>query len=112
MAAYVAERGLEFHVAERDGSVVGLVHWDGDFIQALHVAARHARSGVGSRLMDVAEAAMAGANVPSARLETDTFNIASQAFYAARGYVEAGRYPDEEWDAGFTTLLLVKTLGT
>ena len=42
-----------------------------------------------------------------ARLETDTFNTRSQAFYAARGYREAGRYPDEEWNSGLTTVLLV-----
>ncbi len=109
-AAYVAERGLEFQVAERDGEVVGLVHWEGDFVQALHVRARHARSGVGAALMDRAEAGIASAGFAAARLETDTFNAASQAFYAARGYHEAGRYPDEEWNSGLTTLLLVKAL--
>ena len=65
----------------------------------------------GGRLMDRAEAAIAAAGFPAARLETDTFNLRSQAFYAARGYVEAGRYPDEEWNSGLTTLLLVKALG-
>ena len=111
-AAYVGERGLLFLVAEVGGEVVGLVDWDGDFVNALHVLASHARSGVGSRLMDHAEAAMAAAGHARARLETDTFNIRSQAFYAKRGYREAGRYPDEEWNSGLTTLLLVKPLGT
>jgi GNAT superfamily N-acetyltransferase len=109
--AYATERGLEFVVAERDGAVVGLVHWEGDFVNALHVPAAAARTGVGAALMDVAEAAIAEAGHPTARLETDTFNARSQAFYAARGYVEAGRYPDEEWSSGLTTLLLVKALG-
>ena len=108
---YVAARGLEFRVAERHGEVVGLVDWEGDFVNALHVASRHARSGVGAALMDVAEAAIAAAGFTAARLETDTFNLASQAFYAARGYREADRYPDTEWASGLTTLLLVKGLG-
>ena len=30
---------------------------------------------------------------------------------AGRGYVEKGRYPDEEWNSGLTTLLLEKRLG-
>ncbi len=109
--AYVSERGLEFLVAERDGRVVGLVHVEGDFVNALHVRADAARTGVGAALMDVAEAAIAAAGHASARLETDTFNARSQAFYAARGYAEAGRYPDEEWSSDLTTLLLVKPLG-
>jgi len=109
-AAYVAERGLLFIVAEAGGEVVGFVDWNGDFVNALHVLASHARSGVGGRLMDHAEAAMAEAGHAQARLETDTFNTRSQAFYAKRGYREAGRYPDEEWNSGLTTLLLEKDL--
>jgi ribosomal protein S18 acetylase RimI-like enzyme len=111
-AAYVDERGALFLVAEVDGEVVGFVDRDGDFVNALHVLASHARSGVGGRLMDHAEAAMAAAGHARARLETDTFNTRSQAFYAKRGYREAGRYPDQEWNSGLTTLLLVKPLGT
>lgn len=80
-AAYVGERGLLFVVAEVDGAVVGLVDWNGDFVNALHVRSDHARSGVGGRLMDHAEAAMAAGHA-QARLETDTFNTRSQAFYA------------------------------
>lgn len=110
-AAYVARRSLEFWVAERAGEVVGLVDWEGDFVNALHVRSADARTGVGARLMDRAEAEIAAAGFAAARLETDTFNLRSQAFYAARGYREAGRYPDEEWASGLTTLLLVKPLG-
>jgi ribosomal protein S18 acetylase RimI-like enzyme len=108
--AYIAERGLQFRVAERDGQVVGFVDWDGDFINALHVLAAQARTGVGSRLMDDAERAIAEAGFAVVRLETDTFNARSRAFYAARGYREAERYPDREWASGLTTLLLVKPL--
>lgn len=110
-AAYVGARGLLFLLAEVDGAVAGFVDWDGDFINALHVRASHARTGIGGRLMDRAEAAIVAAGFPTARLETDTFNLRSQAFYARRGYREAGRYPDEEWNSGLTTILLVKGLG-
>ena len=60
--------------------------------------------------MDHAEVQIARAGIASARLETDTFNRRSQAFYAVRGYREAERYPDEEWNSGLTTILLVKPL--
>ena len=109
-ADYVARCGLEFRVAARAGEIIGLVHWRNDFIHALHVHAAHARSGAGTALMDLAETEIARAGFPAARLETDTFNLGAQAFYAARGYAEAGRYPDEEWDSGLTTLLLEKRL--
>ena len=58
--------------------------------------------------MDEAEAQIGKAGFAAARLETDTFNSRSQAFYAARGYIEADRYPDTEWNSGLTTILLVK----
>jgi GNAT superfamily N-acetyltransferase len=109
-AVYVAARGLAFWVAEHEGQVVGFVHWDGDVVNALHVRSRNMRRGVGGALMDWAEAGIAKAGFPAARLETDTFNIRARAFYAARGYGEADRYPDTEWDSGLTTLLLVKPL--
>ena len=108
--AYVSTRGQLFWVAERDREIAGFVDWDGDFVNALHVLARHARTGIGARLMDLAEAEIANAGFAAARLETDTFNLRSQAFYRARGYVEVERYPDLEWNSGLTTLLLVKTL--
>lgn len=108
--AFVQARGILFTVAEVGGAVVGLVDCNGDFVNALHVRASHARQGVGAALMDHAERAMAQAGFKQARLETDTFNANSQAFYAKRGYVEAGRYPDTEWNSGLITLLLVKAL--
>jgi ribosomal protein S18 acetylase RimI-like enzyme len=110
-AVYVGERGLEFWVAEVNGAVVGLVHWQNDFVHALHVRASHARRGVGAALMDRAEAEIADAGFAAAMLETDTFNQRSQAFYAARGYQEGRRYPDTEWNSDLTTILLVKSLG-
>ena len=109
-ATYVAKRGLEFWLVERGGEVAGFVDWEGDFVNALHVRSAHARAGVGRRLMDKAEQEIAAAGFPAARLETDTFNARSQAFYAGRGYREAGRYPDEEWNSGLVTILLVKPL--
>lgn len=106
---YAAERGDLFWVAERDGAVIGFVDWQEDFVNALHVRGAHARTGAGSALMDKAEAEIARAGHARVRLETDTFNQRSQAFYAARGYIERDRYPDTEYDSGLTTLLLVKT---
>lgn len=97
-------------VAEVGGVVAGFVHWERDFVEGLHVHHDYRRRGVGSSLMDYAERAMAEQGVAAARLETDSFNTASQAFYLGRNYVEQSRYPDEEWDSGFTTVLYAKPL--
>ena len=109
--AYVASRGTKFQVAEHDGEVVGFVDWDADFVNALHVRSSFARQGIGRRLMDHAEAEIAAAGFATARLEIDTFNVRSRAFYQARGYYEADWYPDTEWNSDFTTILFLKAFG-
>jgi len=109
--AYAAKMADAFVLAVEDEQVLGMVHWDGDFIHALHVTGAAQRRGVGRALLAHAEGAMAAAGETAARLETDTFNARSRAFYAALGYREIDSYPDEEWDSGLTTLLLEKPLG-
>ncbi|WP_137864285.1 MULTISPECIES: GNAT family N-acetyltransferase [unclassified Sphingomonas] len=107
-ARYVETSLDAFRVAEVGDVVAGFVHWLGDFVEGLHVHGDCRRWGVGTLLMDCAEQAMAAQGFAAARLETDSFNLASQAFYLGRGYVEQARYPDEEWDSGFTTILYAK----
>ncbi|KCZ82685.1 hypothetical protein HAD_16527 [Hyphomonas adhaerens MHS-3] len=93
------------------GIVAGFVHWRDDFVHALHVHSDYARTGVGTQLMDLAESEIGRAGHATARLETDTFNTRSRAFYAARGFREIDQYPDLEWNSGLTTVLLEKILG-
>lgn len=107
---YVRSRLAQFHVACVDGTVAGMVDWENDFIWALHVSPRWQARGLGSALLAHAEAAMAAAGHRQARLETDTFNVKSRAFYQRHGYAEAEFYPDESWHSGFTTVLLSKPL--
>ena len=107
---YIDEMGPAFFVAEIDGEVAGMVHWEGDFVHALHVLAVHQRKGIARALMAFAEDGMRADGVELARLETDTFNTSSQGFYLAFGYREIDRYPDLEWHSGFTTILYVKPL--
>ena len=109
---YIDEMGTAFYVAEIDGEVVGMVHWEHDFVHALHVPGAHRRKGIARALMAFAEDGMRAEGVALARLETDTFNTQSQGFYLALGYREADRYPDLEWHSGFTTILYVKRLSS
>lgn len=111
--AYVQAQWPAFTVTvSRDDAaqVVGMVHAAGDFIDALHVAPDRQRQGIGALLLSHAEAGMQANGHTLARLETDTFNTQSRVFYARHGYAEVATYPDEEWDSGFTTVLLTKPL--
>lgn len=105
---FVDGQGRNFLVALVDGEVAGLVNWRDDFIDALHVGSRHQRHGVGRALMAEAEQAIGTVGHKKVRLETDSFNRQSQAFYKALGYEEMDRYPDLEWDSGLTTVLFEK----
>lgn len=107
---YVRTSLEHFIVAELGGEVAGMVHWEGDFLGALHIDPRLARRGIGSTLLEHAEAQMQAAGVKLVQLETDTFNTPARGFYAAHGYSEAAQYPDEEWNSGLTTVLLVKPI--
>ena len=107
---YVEESWPEFTIAEIDGQIADMIHWRGDFIEAVHVRASHQGQGVGGRLLSHAEQAIRAAGFDQVRLETDTFNERAQSVYKAVGYVEKDRYPDDEWDSGFTTVLLEKRL--
>lgn len=105
---FVDEQGLHFLIATVGGEVAGLVNWQDDFIDALHVGSRYQRLGIGRALMDEAEKAIRAAGQTQVRLETDSFNERSQAFYKALGYEERDRYPDLEWQSGLTTVLFEK----
>ncbi|MGS1095547.1 N-acetyltransferase family protein [Aquamicrobium terrae] len=109
---FVERCGTDMLVAEIGGEIAGLIHCVDDFVDALHVSSGLQRKGVGRRLMEQAERDMAAQGFRRSRLETDTFNEQSQSFYKALGYVETGRYPDEEWQSGLTTILFEKTLGS
>ena len=109
--AYVEAMAEAFVLAIEGEQVLGMVHWEGDFVHALHVIGAAQGQGVGRALLAHAEQAMEAAGQAVARLETDTFNTRSRAFYAALGYREIDSYPDLEWESGLTTLLLEKPLG-
>ena len=107
---YVGEKGAVFFVAEIGGTVAGMVHVDGDFVHALHVLKAQRGHGIGRALMGLAEKTVAENGFTRIRLETDTFNVPSQALYASLGYREIDRYPDAENDPSITTVLLEKAL--
>ena len=97
-------------VAEMPEGLAGLGFADDGFIDALHVRPAFAGQGVGQDLLAGLEHQMRRDGHRVAPLETDTFNLRARAFYRRAGYVELDTYPDEEWDSGLTTVLMVKSL--
>lgn len=106
----VDDHGAAMRVAVMAGDIAGLIYWRKNFIESVHVATRFQRLGVGQSLLADAEREIAQAGYAAARLQTDTFNKRSRAFYSRLGYAEIDRYPDDEWDSGLTTILFEKRL--
>ncbi|MCF4097035.1 GNAT family N-acetyltransferase [Maritalea mediterranea] len=106
---YLEQYVADIYVATMDDRPLGMIHWIGDFVAALHVSPMVQGKGVGGILLAFAEQEIVKSH-EQVRLETDSFNAQSRAFYQKHGFEEIKQYPDEEWDSGFTTILLQKTL--
>jgi ribosomal protein S18 acetylase RimI-like enzyme len=106
---YLDQYCSDIFVATNQGKPLGMVHYFDDFVAALHVAHEAQGRGVGGALLDHAERQI-GQSHAQVRLETDTFNTQSRAFYRKHGFDEIEQYPDTEWDSDLTTILLVKKL--
>lgn len=87
-------------VAVRDETLVGMFHLEGDYLEAIHVAAETMGQGIGGLMMAQAEAA--GAR----RLDVRAFNQRARTFYLARGWREAGREAGTEMGAPVETITM------
>lgn len=72
-------------VAEADGRVAGFLAREGEEVDALYVAGRMRRRGIGGALLRAAQAA-----APSLTLWTFAANAPARRFYAAHGFREVG----------------------
>lgn len=109
LARYDAARPVEgyvdaylkrFQVAVRDGVLVGMYHLEEGHLHAIHVESGAVGTGIGTVLMEHAEAA--GAR----RLEVRAFNARARAFYLARGWVEMDEYEDDEMGTPVRTIAM------
>ncbi|MDN7902752.1 GNAT family N-acetyltransferase [Burkholderia diffusa] len=104
-------RPLAVRVTDADGTVVGGL-WGSTAFGWLHVdllvVPESARGqGVGSRIMDLAEAEAVARGCHGAWL--DTFDFQARPFYEKRGYVRFGELPD--YPTGHARIFLTKALG-
>ena len=98
VAATGLDDGRLISIRAEDGAgqlVGGLSGWAWGgcgYVDVLWVADNQRRQGIGTRLMDAAEAAALASGCVSMVLSTHTFQ--APGFYLLRGYVEIGRTPD------------------
>lgn len=97
---YVAAYLERFRVAERGGVVVGMYHLEDGHLHAIHVDTWAIGTGVGSTLMEAAEAE--GAQ----KLEVRAFNVRARDFYRARGWAEMDEYEDLEMGESVRTIAM------
>lgn len=91
---------VDFLVARKDGAAVGCVALVacGDYaeVKRLYVPGSARGLGVAKALMDELESRARAKSIALVRLETGPKLAAAMALYAARGYVECGRFGDYE----------------
>lgn len=82
-------------VAEDEGRVVGLLvlepHDDHLLLDVIGVAPGHQGTGLGSRLLEVADQQARRLGLPEVRLYTNVVMTENLAYYPRRGYVETHR---------------------
>ena len=104
---YVARMWPGMTVAVRDDQVLGVVALDGQVIDLLWIRGDLRGQGIGSVLMDQAEATLA-AQHDVAELECFAPNYAGIAFYEARGYAAVRTY--YEAASGVDKVVMTKPL--
>ena len=97
----------ELTVIEADGKLAGMLQVDGNSIAIVQLDPAMMRRGLGTRLMDEAEAHIARAYV-EARLDVRAFNTGAIAFYLQRGWAQCGRYAGSECGVQVETIQMVK----
>lgn len=86
-AAVFTERcWQDFHVAEVNGQLVGMLFVVEGTIESIHLDPEEKRKGYGSLLMDQGERLVADKGFTSATLDVVKDNTNAVAFYEARGY--------------------------
>lgn len=99
LTRFIGHRGSQTWVAAEGDAIVGfLIAHRGlgkaGYIVTIDVIQSRRRGGVGSRLMDAAEAWARLQGLESMSLETAEDNLAAQKFYAARGYERVEKRED------------------
>ena len=94
LAHAAEEEDVHFLVAERDGAIVGYLHFGsgehGPELYRLYADPAHYGTGVGEALLAELDARLAG-RVPSYVLYVHERNDRGRRFYERHGFVEAGR---------------------
>jgi GNAT superfamily N-acetyltransferase len=111
-----AEKVADGHtwVAEDAGEVVGLLvlepHDDHLLLDIVGIAPGHQGTGLGNRLLDVADQHARALGLPEVRLYTNVVMTENLAYYPRRGYVETHRDKVGPYHRVFFTKVLPPTI--
>ena len=101
-------------VAEDAGTVVGLLvlepHDDHLLLDVIGVAPGHQGTGLGHRLLDVADQQARSLGLPEVRLYTNVVMTENVAYYPRRGYVETHREQIGPYHRVFFTKVLAPAI--
>lgn len=102
----------DFHVAELDGQLVGMLFIVGEHIESLHLDPSEKRKGYGSLLMDFAETTIRKAGLDEATLDVLVDNRDAILFYKARGYRVVKEFTGREsGDTPVQMYLMARNIG-
>lgn len=111
-----AEKIADGHtwVAEDAGTVVGLLvlepHGDHLLLDIVGIAPGYQGTGLGNRLLDVADQQAQALGLPEVRLYTNVVMTENLAYYPRRGYVETHREQIGPYHRVFFTKVLAPTI--
>ena len=114
LAGFITHRNSRTWVAEEDGTAIGFVVANRQtalvgHIVTLDVLESWRRHGVGTRLMDAAEAWARAQGLEMIYLETAEDNVPAQQFYAGRGYSKSEKV-ENYYASGIAAWVMVKGL--
>jgi ribosomal protein S18 acetylase RimI-like enzyme len=84
-------------IAEKNGKIVAVLLTARDWIDDLWINEAERRSGIGSRLLQIAEQEIAARGKPHARLRLVAENTTALKFYTKNGWQYLRRFPHEEF---------------
>jgi ribosomal protein S18 acetylase RimI-like enzyme len=97
-------------LAERNKKIIAVLLTAGEWIDDLWISKTERGSGIGSRLLQIAEQEIEARGNPQARLRLVAENTIAPKFYVKHGWQQVRRFPHEKF--GFEMVEMSKPVGS